>query len=345
MSSSCRTLRVIVPKNTLLLAAGILLTLVAGACGGDADTLKIGLLIDETRAHESERQSFDLAIEHLNRGGGVFGRPIQVVVGDIDSHDVEKTVAAARRLVEEDGVHVMVGPGTSAGTIAVVERVTGPAGIPTISPSATSPMLTTVVDDDFLFRTTLSDSAQGPVLARVVRDQGVDNVGVIYLDDPWGQGLAGAFEAAWDGPIRSVPIDHEQTSFLPQLRQTAEAGAQILVVLTFPDEAAILIREAIDDGIYGRFAFGDGAQSEDLVQTIGGGALGGMYGTAPAFTSGSPSSDAWDAAFREAHGSVPKISFVKELYDAVIALALAAQAASAEPRSETSCARSPNLRA
>ena len=78
-------------------------------------------------------------------------------------------------MVEMEGVHAIVGPSSSANSLMVVEQVTGPAGIPIVSPSATSPTLTAVEDNDFFFRTTLSDSAQGPVLAQVTREQGYDN--------------------------------------------------------------------------------------------------------------------------------------------------------------------------
>ena len=63
----------------------------------------------------------------------------------------------------------------------------GPAAIPTVSFSATSPALSAVADDDFLFRTALSDISQGPVLARLARERGFDHVGVLHVDDAWGR--------------------------------------------------------------------------------------------------------------------------------------------------------------
>ena len=65
--------------------------------------------------------------------------------------DPEKVVAAARRLVEVEGVHAIVGPNASASALPVAERVIGPAAIPTVSFSATSPALTAVADNDFMF--------------------------------------------------------------------------------------------------------------------------------------------------------------------------------------------------
>ena len=87
-------------------------------------------------------------------------------------------VVEARRLIEVEGVHAIVGPNRSADTLPVAR--TGESDRPESPPwsfSATSPKLTTIADGDFLFRTALSDVAQGPVLAGVAREQGFDNVG------------------------------------------------------------------------------------------------------------------------------------------------------------------------
>ena len=102
-------------------------------------------------------------------------------------------VEAARRLVEVEGVHAIVGPNASSAALPVSRSVSATLGIPTISPSATSPQLTDVEDNGYFFRTALSDAAQGPVLAQVTRGRGFDNVGLIYQDDAYGKGLAAAF--------------------------------------------------------------------------------------------------------------------------------------------------------
>ena len=311
----------------------------AAACGDDsvsgpeptpdaATPLKIGLLL-----HFSEgsvelavawRRAFDLAIKHINGGGGVFGRPVEVLVED---STLDPVADVARRMIEVEGVHVIVGPITSADALLVAEQVTGSAGIPTISPSATSPRLAEAADHDFLFRTALSDNAQGPVLARVTRERGFTNVGLVYRDDAWGQGLSRSFEEAWTGPLQAAAIDPGQTTFLPQLRQTAGEEAQALVVITFEAEAVTLIREAIENGLYDKFTFGDALKSLELVRAIGGEHLGGMYGTAGATAPDNAASAAWDSAYIAEYGELPVFVYVKEAYDATVALALAAQAA------------------
>ena len=122
-------------------------------------------------------------------------------------------------------------------------------------------------------------------------------------------------------------MDRSETDFLPALRESASGGAQALVVIAFETAALAMVREAIDNGIYDSFVFGDGAKRPSLVRTLGGARLGGMYGTGPASAPESAASAAWEAAWVAEYGALPVLAYVKEAYDATIALALAAQAA------------------
>ena len=302
----------------------------AAARSDEPTALKIGLLLDlssgSAEVYRDRQRAFELAIKHVNNGGGVFDQPVTVAVAHATA-DPEKAVAAARHLVEGEGVHAIVGPNASAGALLMAARVIGPAAIPTISFSATSPELTAVADNDFLFRTALSDVSQGPVLARLTRQRGFDNVGLLHVDDPWGRSLAAAFEAAWDGPIKAVPMDRGETGFLAALRESASGGAQALVVISFETAALTMVRQAIDHGLYNDLVFGDGAKRPSLVRSLGGARLGDMFGTGPASAPESAASAAWEAAWVAEYGAFPVLAYVKEAYDATIALALAAEAA------------------
>ena len=318
----------------ILAAAGLMLigTMAEppSARAEESAALRIGLLMDfsggSTEVLRDRQWAFELAIEHVNEGGGVLGLPVTVAVGDTTA-DPETAVAEARRLIEVEGVHAIVGPNSSANALPIAERVIGPARIPTVSFSATSPALTGAADSDFFFRVALSDVSQGPVLAGVAREQGIDNVGLLFIDDAWGRGLAGAFEGAWEGAVKAIPVERGQTGFVAELRESASGGAQALVVIAFEMAALTMVREAIDNGLYDRFVFGDAAKRASLVRTIGGSRLGNMYGTGPATAPESVSSAAWEAAYVEEHGALPVLAYVKETYDATVALALAAQAA------------------
>ena len=106
----------------------------------------------------------------------------------------------------------------------IAETVAGPAGIPVISPSATSPQLSTVPDNDFFFRTALSDAIQGPVLASLTRERGFDRSVALdmnqttYLGESAGSGaqtVAGLWTAVFGIPVISPSATSPQLSTVP----------------------------------------------------------------------------------------------------------------------------------
>ena len=326
------------PTLTRTIASLLLLALAASltfACADDADapptqdSLRIGLVLNFTDSPEASRarqQAFDLAINQLNQAGGILGQPVEGFAIDATS-DPEVALERVLELVDIVGIHAIVGPNASSASLPVARQISGPRQVPTISPSATSPLLSHVEDDDFFFRTALSDIAQGPVLAQVTLDQGFDNVGLIYQNDAWGQGLVETFQDAWTGQVRAVSVELDQDSFLPQLHESAASGPQALVVIAFESVALTLVKEAVDSGLYENFTFGDAAKRLSLVQGVGAEHLAGMYGTAGAPAPESEATQAWASAFVNEYGSLPHVPYMKETYDAVIAIALATQAA------------------
>ncbi len=311
------------------------LILAGSGCDGTSDSqpsdtpLKIGLLLDFTGSPEASsdrKRAFDLAIRHINDGGGVLGMHVESVAADA-TRDPSTAVQVARHLVEVEGVHAIVGPNASSAALPVSQEVSASLGIPTISPSATSPYLTDAEDEGYFFRTALSDALQGPVLADLARDRGFTNVGLIYQDDAYGQGLADAFEKSWTGTLRSVSVAAGQTGYFPELAQSAELGAQALIIIAFESLALAILSQAIEEGLYDQFVFGDASKRLSLVRQVGGDRLGGMYGTAGASAPDNDATAEWEAAFIAEYGELPVLAYVKETYDATVALALAAQAA------------------
>ncbi|MYJ01717.1 MAG: ABC transporter substrate-binding protein, partial [Chloroflexi bacterium] len=294
------------------------------------EPLKIGFLADFSgplaEFGPSILSGVELAIKQLNDAGGVLGHPVQLVTGDT-ALDPTQATEETRRLIEVEGVHAIVGPLASSITLAVVESVAADAGVLVISPSATSPQLTIAEDNDFLFRSTVSDAAQGPVLAQLAADEGYSNVGVLYLNDPYGQGLAEAFDAAWGGEANIVSIEPRQATYLAELQQAADNDAEALIVIAFPQEAEIYIREALEQGLFDEFLFVDGSKSQDLVDAIGGDFLDGMRGTAPAPGPESPALILFNQSYIAEYGELSPLPFVAEAYDAAVAIGIAAQAA------------------
>lgn len=316
----------------LAMLAVLAFGLIAAACGDDDDDqgpLKIGFLADFSGPLAEFgpviQTGVELAIQHINEAGGVLGQPVVFVTGDTQV-DTTQGVAEARRLVEIENVAAIVGPLSSTVTIAVAETVTGAARVPTISPSATSPGVSAANDDGYLFRSTVSDAAQGPVLADLAVAEGFDNVAVLFINDAYGQGLAEAFENAYGGTVTSASYEDGAASYISELQSVAGGGAEVLVAIGFPTQAQLFIREALENDIFNKFLFVDGTKSQDLIDAIGAEFLNGFKGTAPA-AADTAAAQAWNDAYIAEYGELPTLPFVREAYDATIAIALAAELA------------------
>ncbi|MYD73330.1 MAG: ABC transporter substrate-binding protein [Chloroflexi bacterium] len=301
---------------------------------GEPGPLKIAFLGDLTgglaEIGVEMRDGFLLAIKHINAAGGVFGQPVEFVIGDTNT-DPTIAVEEARRMIEIEGAHVIVGAHSSTNSLAVAESITGPAGIPQISPASSSPQLAVAADNDFLFRATLNDKVQGPALAQLVDEQGYANVGVIYRDDAWGQGIADSFAEAfvetWGGQVVMVAVAPQQTTYLSEIQQSLENQPEALVMLAYVPEGTIILRESIENGLYERFVFGPTSRNPGLINAIGGAHLGGMHGTAPGTAPGTESALLWESAFIDEYDRPYGFPYTKQAYDATIAFALAAAAA------------------
>ena len=164
----------------IVLATSMLGFLLVG-CGGEKEQLKIAFLADYSGPLKEFgpviQTGVELAIDHINAAGGVNGKDVLLVTGD-SGLDKTKATEEARRLIDIEGVHGIVGPLSSGVTLAVSGSVTSTSNIPQISPSATSPALTNADDNGYLFRSTISDAAQGVILADLAKAEGYSKAGV-----------------------------------------------------------------------------------------------------------------------------------------------------------------------
>ncbi|MCP8319546.1 MAG: ABC transporter substrate-binding protein, partial [archaeon] len=127
----------------------------------------------------------ELAVDEANAQGGVAGRQIELIVEDTATDPVT-ALEACRKLVEVDGVKVIVGP-MASGEVAGMADYVNTNHIVIITPSATMPVVP--VGDDYIFRTVGSDIFQGRALADIITDAGYDKVAILVCDNPYGLGI------------------------------------------------------------------------------------------------------------------------------------------------------------
>ncbi|MGD0764910.1 MAG: ABC transporter substrate-binding protein [Dehalococcoidia bacterium] len=269
----------------------------------------------------------NLAASDINAAGGVLSQ--NVVLKSMDSQtDPTQAVTAAKQLVESDGVSAIIGSLSSGVTLAVAEAVTVPDKVIQISPASTSPALTSVQDNDFLFRTTLSDAAQGLVLGQLANDLGYKKVATLYVNNAYGQGLsenfAKSFEALGGTVTAQVPHEQEQASYLAELQKVAADKPDAMAALSYPQSATVYLKEAIENNLVKTFLFCDGTQSTDIINAVGAANLEGMEGTVSA---AAEIPAAWQTEFESKYGALPHLPYIAESYDAVIMVALGAEKA------------------
>jgi branched-chain amino acid transport system substrate-binding protein len=297
-----------------------------------ADEVKIGVLLGFTGPIESitphMADSAELAFQEINDSGMFLGgKTIVPVRADSTCVDSSAAQAAAERLISSDGVVAIMGADCSGVTMAVLQNVAMSAGVPMISPSATSPVFTTTDSNGLFFRTAPSDARQGEVLAGIVMERGFNTIALTHTNNDYGAGFANAFAAAFTGMggtiTTTVPHEEAKGDYSAEVGALAAAGGDALVILGYVDGGGSVLRTAYELGAFEQFFMGDGMYGDELVSATGE-ALEGTIGTIPwAVGEGAEAFQ----ALAEAAGVNASSSYTRESYDAAAILALAAQAA------------------
>ncbi len=324
-------------SRTLLIAAATGLTMIA-ATAANAEDIKVGLVLGFTGPTESVSpiyaKSAEIAVEEINKSGLLLGgSKIVTVRGDSTCIDASAATAAAERQVTSDKVSAILGADCSGVTTAIVNNVTTPNGVVMISPSATSPSLTAIKDNDYFFRTAPSDARLGVVITQILMDRGIKKVAVTYSNSDYGKGMTDSFSRAYEaaGGVITINAPHEdgKGDYSAEVAALAGAGGELLVVFGYGDQGGLgVVRQAIESGAFSKFAFGDGMYYQSVLDAIGS-ELGGTIG-AVAWSEGKGAEAFATAA--KAVGIDPEAAYLRESYDAMALIAFAMQKAGSTDR-------------
>jgi branched-chain amino acid transport system substrate-binding protein len=320
-------------ENTMrkLLLATTAVALTAGFAS--AEEIKMGVIIGFTGPIESLTPDMadgaELAMAEANASGALLdGSTVTSVRADSTCIDAGAATAAAERLITSDGVKGIMGADCSGVTSAILSNVALANGMVMISPSATSPALSTAEDNGLFFRTAPSDARQGVVMTEVLMEEGIKEVAVTYTNNDYGKGLADSFQAAFESAGGTVTINaaHEdgKADYSAEVGALAAAGGDRLVVAGYVDQGGSgIVRAALDSGAFDTFHFPDGMISAKLVENFGS-EIDGSTGQVPGTNSAGAGIYAAMATAAGFDGTSP---FSAESYDAAALIMLAMQAA------------------
>ncbi len=320
-------------RNYIKTTAGLLLSATMTTVSYGA-TVNVGELQGFTGPLESMigpmSGGANLAVTEANASGRYLQGTIAVVQGDSVCIDAAVAIAQAEKMINVDNVMAIMGPNCSGNTGAVISNVLVPNGVVAISPSATSPALTTQEDGGWFFRTAPSDARQGPVLADIAISRGQTDMAVTWSNSDYGKGLADAFITAYEAAGGTVTVlaghDDDKADYSADVAALSAGGSTTLAVLGYANTGGRgIIAASEDTGAFTDYVFGDGMISELTSEAVADGSWGTM-----------PSPDAtlganWKAV-AEAGGVDGSGVFSAESYDAMALIILASQAAGSTDR-------------
>ena len=299
--------------------------------------IKMGVILGFTGPIESltpaMAASAELAFKEASDSGSLLGgETITAVRADSTCVDSAAATTAAEGVISQ-GVAAIMGADCSGVTGAIASNVAVPNGVVMISPSATSPGLTTLDDKGLFFRTAPSDARGGQILADITKDRKIKSVAITYTNNDYGKGLADVYEAAVKahGINVTTVAAHEdgKADYSAEISVLASAGGDAVAVIGYLDQGGKgIIQGSIDSGAFDTFILSDGMIGQSLVDAFGKG-LSKSFGSLPGSTGKGAGVFATVAG---AAGIDPSAPYTGESYDAAALIILAMQAGGSADR-------------
>lgn len=276
-------------------------------------------------------QGLDLAVDEVNRAGGVGGRRLRVLRVD-DHESVDEGRLVAQRLADSADVVAVIGHLESYVTVPAAP-IYDQSGLLLFAPVSTDPALTSQ-GLDHVFRGTFTQDAVGQQMAEYAAERGYHRVGVYYVRNPYGRGLANAFEER--AGTLGVSVDVREAydpadevsgrTFERTLSMWKARDLDALFVAGEVPAAGALVAEARRQGITAPIMGGDAMHADALVRIAGAAAEGTVVASMFHPHDPRPEVQRFTSAFRARYNQDPDM-FSASGYDAVHVLAAAMQRA------------------
>ncbi|MEW8986811.1 MAG: ABC transporter substrate-binding protein, partial [Bacillus sp. (in: firmicutes)] len=276
----------------IFMASTMMVGILAGCSGGDketsggtnSDTIKFGVNLELSGGvasyGESLEQGIDLAVEEINKDGGIDGKEIKLVKADNKSEAAEAT-STAIKLTSQDKVTAIIGAATSGNTVAQVQIANDNKTV-LLSPSGTAPNVTVNEDgklNEFAFRTSFIDPFQGTVAANFAAKELKVKTAAIFADSAsdYAKGLADSFketfEAAGGKVIAEEAYVGKDTDFRSTLTRIKGKNPEFIFIPGYYEEVGLIVKQAREAGIDVPLMGADGWDSPKLVELAGAKAL------------------------------------------------------------------------
>ncbi len=222
-----------------------------GAALGDEQRILLNIVVDSARDR---------------------GMDIEIIERD-DAGAPDKAVAAARELVQNSSVDLVVGP-TLSGTALAAIPVLNEGKVPNTSAAANSEMPKLGQgESNYFFRSSLTDPAQAEAIVRGAKELGYSKISIATDTGGYGQGgrdnLLRVMSAEGISPVADVTFQAGDTDLTAQMSTIKNAGTDVVVSWGQNTETAQLLRAAEQVGYDGDFVFAWAQGTSDFFELAG----------------------------------------------------------------------------
>ncbi|HUI24984.1 MAG TPA: ABC transporter substrate-binding protein [Candidatus Kryptonia bacterium] len=260
------------------------LTVIGMGCSQHKDELLIGEFGSLTGGTAtfgiSTHEGLMLALQEINAGGGVLGKPVRVITEDNQSKP-EEAVTAVLKLIKQNQVVAVIGEVASSRSLAAAPQCQA-NHIPMLSPASTNPKVTQV--GDYIFRACFIDPFQGSTMAKfAIKSLKLHKFAILTdTKNDYSTGLTQFFRdtvKALGGEIVAQESYSEgDIEFKAQLTALKAVEPEAIYIPGYYTECALIARQARELGLTATLLGGDGWDSPKTVE-IGGKFVDGAYFT------------------------------------------------------------------
>jgi branched-chain amino acid transport system substrate-binding protein len=203
-----------------------------------------------------ERNTIEMLQKEVEAAGGIKGpdglmHPVEVTIYDTES-DETKAVLAAKKLIEEDNVSIILGPSTSGSSLAVVDTVQK-AEVPMMSMASSKMIAEPVEERKWVFKVGPNDTLTVLGTLEWLKDDGHSKVAWLSINNAYGD--SGKIELETHAPalgieiVASEKMDVGDTDMTAQLTKIRGTDAEELIIYSILPEVAIAVKNQYDLGM------------------------------------------------------------------------------------------------
>jgi branched-chain amino acid transport system substrate-binding protein len=273
--------------------------------------IKIGMcFVDSDPLDLPQVRAAQMAVAEINAAGGVMGRKLALVIASSPNR-VYNNFYIALKAVMDSGVTSIIIPDGSDLVIKSA-NYTVVKDVLMMATSSTSPDISTLKDNDLVWRTSASDVFQGRVIADLLDSMKLKSAAVICVDNSYGNGLLSNFREDFSkrgGTITNIirypyAATYRDIDFRKQLDTLFSAKPQAIYVISDIEDG---IKITMQSQIYGfltkdykpQFVGCDANYSNDLLMAVNPSVIEGMLGLAYMRPKNNPTHEKFLARFKQ----------------------------------------------